>query len=43
MIQHGTLATQRARATPFHCAHTVQVIPPVPHSVDPSIEARVGA
>jgi len=43
MIQRGDPGDPTCASDPFHCAHTVQVIPPVPHSVDPSIEARVGA
>jgi len=34
MIQHGDPGDPTCASDPFHCAHTVQVIPPVPHSVD---------
>jgi hypothetical protein len=43
MIQRGDPGDPTCASDPFHCVHTAQVIPPVPHSVDPSIEARVGA
>jgi len=43
MIQRGDPGDPTCASDPFHCARTAQMIPPVPNTVDPSIEARVGA
>ena len=43
MIRHGDPGDPLCATDPAHCAYPAQMIPPVPNTVDPSIEARIGA
>jgi len=44
MIRHGDPGDPQCVTDPEHCTyHPAQMIPPLPNTVDPNIEARVGA